>query len=590
MTASILPNAKTQFFDANGTPLALGSVYFYVAPNTTTFKDTWQDSGATIANVNPVPLDAAGEALIWGSGLYRQLVKDAAGNTIWDQITSDPGYALANSFSGTSTTSITIGTGAKTFTTQAGLSFFTGQRLIISSNANSANYMFGAVTSYNTSTGALVMSITAVGGSGTLTDWNISISGPPGITGPVSTTGSPASGNLTKFSSATAITNGNLSGDVTTTNTLTTTVAAINGVTVSGTTGTGNVMFSASPTFTGTMDCGAFTGIDNADFATGAAIRTATSAGNTLLIQARDVDGASFTTFITLTANNTPACAIQSSSVTNCTINNSSIGLSTPAAGTFTAAIANSFVPNLSTIPTNGMYLPAANTVGIAVNGGPAARFKDATGGVPANYFTFGGSPSGAGAIEVYAEGADTDIIMAFASKGAAGFDFYSAAGGNKQFGITHTASADNWISATGADTGSSPRFSALGSDTNIDFSYYSKGSGNHIFYGGATPGVLFGISTTSAPVNQISVVPGGVGVSPAVTATGTDSNLNLVLTPKNTGVIKVGNSGSFTANGTATVTVSNLGPAGIATATIKKWLTIQDNAGTVLYIPAWGA
>lgn len=41
---------------------------------------------------------------------------------------------------------------------------------------------------------------------------------------------------------------------------------------------------------------------------TGTVVSTATSAGNTLLLSARDVDGASDTTFITLTANNTPTC------------------------------------------------------------------------------------------------------------------------------------------------------------------------------------------------------------------------------------------------------------------------------------------
>lgn len=46
-----------------------------------------------------------------------------------------------------------------------------------------------------------------------------------GTGGTVTTTGSPASGNLTKFSGAASITNGNLSGDVTTTDTLVTTIA-----------------------------------------------------------------------------------------------------------------------------------------------------------------------------------------------------------------------------------------------------------------------------------------------------------------------------------------------------------------------------
>ncbi len=44
-------------------------------------------------------------------------------------------------------------------------------------------------------------------------------------TGTVTTTGSPVSGNLTKFSGATSITNGDLTGDVTTSGTLATTLA-----------------------------------------------------------------------------------------------------------------------------------------------------------------------------------------------------------------------------------------------------------------------------------------------------------------------------------------------------------------------------
>lgn len=90
MTASLLPNGKQQFFNGNGKPLALGSVYFYV-PNTSTLKHTWQDPGATILNTNPVILDASGEAVIYGNGNYRQVVYDALGNLIWDQLTSASG-------------------------------------------------------------------------------------------------------------------------------------------------------------------------------------------------------------------------------------------------------------------------------------------------------------------------------------------------------------------------------------------------------------------------------------------------------------------------------------------------------------------
>ena len=46
----------------------------------------------------------------------------------------------------------------------------------------------------------------------------------------------------------------------------------------------------------------------NLDLGTGGALRTKTSNTNTALLQAYDVDGASYTTFLTLTAGNTPTC------------------------------------------------------------------------------------------------------------------------------------------------------------------------------------------------------------------------------------------------------------------------------------------
>lgn len=57
-------------------------------------------------------------------------------------------------------------------------------------------------------------------------------SGAPCATGGVTTAGSPAIGNLTKFSGASSITNGDLSGDCTTSGTLGVTCTKMNGVTV----------------------------------------------------------------------------------------------------------------------------------------------------------------------------------------------------------------------------------------------------------------------------------------------------------------------------------------------------------------------
>ncbi|MGO9171435.1 MAG: beta strand repeat-containing protein, partial [Rhodomicrobium sp.] len=48
-----------QFFDANGAPLALGNLYYYVA-GTTTPQDTYSDSAGTVTNTNPIVLDGSG--------------------------------------------------------------------------------------------------------------------------------------------------------------------------------------------------------------------------------------------------------------------------------------------------------------------------------------------------------------------------------------------------------------------------------------------------------------------------------------------------------------------------------------------------
>lgn len=99
---------------------------------------------------------------------------------------ADMGYAQSN-------TSITIGTGSKTFTvtdpgvlnTLANLGFVAGGPIkILSFDWNSAvpynaPYMAGTITSYNTSTHALVVNITETRGSGTFANWNIGLRAAP---------------------------------------------------------------------------------------------------------------------------------------------------------------------------------------------------------------------------------------------------------------------------------------------------------------------------------------------------------------------------------------------------------------------------
>jgi len=94
--ASLSPNAKQQFFDANGNPLAGGKVYTYAAGTTTPIV-TYTDSTGATNNTNPIILDSRGEANIWltpGTN-YKFKLTDASEVQVWvvDNILGPPGAA-----------------------------------------------------------------------------------------------------------------------------------------------------------------------------------------------------------------------------------------------------------------------------------------------------------------------------------------------------------------------------------------------------------------------------------------------------------------------------------------------------------------
>jgi len=75
---------EPQFCDANGLPFAAGTIETYVV-GTSTPKATYTDPALTALNTNPIVLDSAGRCVMWGDGDFRLVLRDAAGNEIWDQ-------------------------------------------------------------------------------------------------------------------------------------------------------------------------------------------------------------------------------------------------------------------------------------------------------------------------------------------------------------------------------------------------------------------------------------------------------------------------------------------------------------------------
>ena len=84
-----------------------------------------------------------------------------------------------------SSSSLAISSGSKSLTVGTGLGYSANKALRISYDAS--NYMDGTITSYNSSTGALVANITSVSGSGTYASWKVELGLPKpyAVDGPI---------------------------------------------------------------------------------------------------------------------------------------------------------------------------------------------------------------------------------------------------------------------------------------------------------------------------------------------------------------------------------------------------------------------
>jgi hypothetical protein len=95
------------------------------------------------------------------------------------QLVAQRGNDGAN-YAATSTTSLVVGTGTKSLTTQLNLAYTAGARVRLSHAADITKYMEGLVTAYDSGTGAMSINVLSAVGSGTFNDWSINIAGDPG--------------------------------------------------------------------------------------------------------------------------------------------------------------------------------------------------------------------------------------------------------------------------------------------------------------------------------------------------------------------------------------------------------------------------
>jgi hypothetical protein len=127
-----------------------------------------------------------------------------------------------------------------------------------------------------------------------------------------------------------------------------------------------------------------------------------------------------------------------------------------------------------------------------------------------------------------------------FASVGGAVGLYTNTAGDVLQLNVAHTASAVNYVQVTGAATGNKTEITAQGSDAAVGILYKTKSLGFHEFQVNQRRVLQLGYST-GTDVNYINLLSAAAGASPTFSSAGSDTNIDLALTPKGTGLVRFG-------------------------------------------------
>lgn len=237
--------------------------------------------------------------------------------------------------------------------------------------------------------------------------------------------------------------------------------------------------------------------------------------------------------------------------ITGGTINNTTIGATTPSTGVFTTLTATGQTSLGGVAGAEGLRV---------LNVPSSTRYIQVNGSVSSNVFIEAIAPSGNVGFVQTSRGTGTH---AFAT---------SSVTSNVQAVVSHTASAVNYVQVTGAATGSSGgvAISAQGSDANVNLGISSKSNGSLLFNAGGTNrvaidafgGVFLGVSfsggtalkalAVGSQVNFIQAQGSVTGFGPILSAQGSDTNIPLVLQPKGTGALQAQQTDSNATGGNA--------------------------------------
>ena len=137
------------------------------------------------------------------------------------------------------------------------------------------------------------------------------------------------------------------------------------------------------------------------------------------------------------------------------------------------------------------------------------------------------------------ARGDDTNVALDISSKGAANLSLWAGAKTRELAIFSDTASAVNELTIANAATGTKPSIVVSGGDTNAGLDISSKGTGAINLWSGAKARELLVLTDVASAVNQVEVLPAATTAAPEIKANGDDTNVDLQVNAKGTGVVR---------------------------------------------------
>jgi hypothetical protein len=138
--------------------------------------------------------------------------------------------------------------------------------------------------------------------------------------------------------------------------------------------------------------------------------------------------------------------------------------------------------------------------------------------------------------------GTDSNITFDIFSKNTGAIRSRTGSGGAIQFQVTDTASAVNYVQVTGGATGGNPSITVQGSDGTRGLAFSAKGNANINFFNNNLSNNIFVISGNAGTIaNYLQATASVAGTATSLQAQGSDTDIDLALTPKGTGLIRFG-------------------------------------------------